>query len=331
MKRSGFVLAKNLSDSIQKLSKEMVQTLLDKKHPYLYQETAELFYKYRQKKNYNSNKKIEEKDNELYQDIHLNSNSYLLYSKSNDQEVHNQKDDKKVKEDKSSSNISLHHIKSYHQVSKFSNKTITEKGSNNSLSDISLVEKNITEKYKNSTNQCPLDTSDLIIDSEMDIQSSNQKHAVSIYEKSKMLCKRKLDKLQNIRNKIIEKEIKICRDKPQMNMKSKEIIEKKYKDCLPLYKRAKQLQSQHKINMLIQEQLISQKELHGISGLYKNNKSIKDNYNKNDIDSFANDQIEWKESILFKNKIKEVFQNIKKENEIEELFKQNSELNIKNK
>lgn len=319
MNNSQVVLLKDLSESIKVLSKEMVQTLLDKKQPYLYQETTELFYKNNSNKN-NPEKEvqIEAKTMDKAQNLSLSNSMYSLGHKSNN-ESNNELDENQKTQRKSNLEISLYKVKPS-QVTKYSKKEGKEI---NNLGDVTLLE-NITTQSRNIIiNQSESDSINEFNESELESYSLKQK-TKSFYEKSMLLQQKKIKKLQNLRYKEMKNEIQKYKAKPQMNIKSKEILEKKFRDYIPLYERAVQLHKQQQMNLLLQDKIYTHKELKSNEEYFNKRKAV--NNTKKDINDFVTDQFEWKKRICFKNKMKEVYQNIKKEMETEKLLNKNTQL-----
>lgn len=131
----------------------------------------------------------------------------------------------------------------------------------------------------------------------------------AFYQKEKKFQTMKNRKIENMQKIKADKEQLKYYSKPEINIKSKEIMEKKLVEYIPIYERGIQLHSMKQTRNLINEKMNESKAMI--------NKSSRKKMPKKAIDSFISDQFKWKEKLMTDKRIKETFNQIKKEIEID--------------
>ena len=130
----------------------------------------------------------------------------------------------------------------------------------------------------------------------------------NIYEREMKHLKYKNKILDAKRQKLIQEENKLMKESPGLNSISDLIIQKKGK-YIPLFERACQIHNQHLTNIILNEEKNKKQIFETENELLrsKNNKK----YNKEDWENFIENQLKWKDDILYKRKVAKIYQDNK--------------------
>ena len=132
----------------------------------------------------------------------------------------------------------------------------------------------------------------------------------NIYDREMKHLNYKNKLLDAKRQKLIQEEINLMKESPGLNPISDIIIQKKG-NYIPLFERACQIHNQHLTKILLNEEKNKKKIFEYENELLKSKHNKK--YNKEDWETFIENQLKWKDDILYKRKVAKIYQDNKNE------------------
>lgn len=338
---------KILYNSITNLSKEMARSYLENTSPHLFKEAKERFAnkKENQIKLNNSQLIVPEQQNKSNEINLANEPKSISLTKFRSKVLQHRLSLQQRKPINSeivelknihikSSKPKLRISKSLILVQSFAFQPYEKNNNNKYKNNIVLNQNSIENKQRKSMENNTLKSMDNIQDNnntiddsmllEFDANCNNSnnklspltlKHNDAYYEKEKKFQKIRNRKIENLQKIKAEKEKSNCYPKPNINAKSKEIMNNKSREYTPIYQRGMQINSMKQAHKLINEKLIRTKEI--------NTKKSQAKMPKSAIDYFIADQFEWKERIITERKVKGALNQIRKEMEINEMILKN--------
>ena len=165
----------------------------------------------------------------------------------------------------------------------------------------------VTENEENEEDEL-LDTNISYCPNMTDNLKSISNKRKNIYEREMKHLKYKNKILDAKRQKLIQEENKLMKESPGLNSISDLIIQKKG-NYIPLFERACQIHNQHLTNIILNEEKNKKQIFETENELLrsKNNKK----YNKEDWENFIENQLKWKDDILYKRKVAKIYQDNK--------------------
>ena len=165
----------------------------------------------------------------------------------------------------------------------------------------------VTENEENEEDEL-LDTNISYCPNMTDNLKSISNKRKNIYEREMKHLKYKNKILDAKRQKLIQEENKLMKESPGLNSISDLIIQKKG-NYIPLFERACQIHNQHLTNIILNEEK-NKKEIFETENELLRSKNNK-KYNKEDWENFIENQLKWKDDILYKRKVAKIYQDNK--------------------